>query len=81
MVGGDEKMKIEDITVELLSKATNEELIDIVMTMRDIINNQERIIKNDCSIINLQKKMIDRQREMIDRQTVLVEGFKKALFE
>ena len=72
-------MEFENMTVELLSKATNKQLIDIIMSMKAIINNQEKMMNNDKAIIDLQKKIIDRQRGIIERQEILVNGIKKTL--
>lgn len=72
-------MKIEDMNRETLSKATKEELIEMIMIMKDMVEILNQ--RNDSSdkIINLQKVMIDKQKGMIDRQKVIIDGFKKVI--
>lgn len=72
-------MKIENMNEETLSKATNAELIDMMMIMKEIIENMKKQLDNGDEIIKKQKEIISVQEGMIDRQKVLIDGIKKSL--
>ena len=71
--------KIEDMNAETLSKATNAELIDTMMIMKEIIENMKKMLDNSDEIIKKQKEIISMQGGMIERQKVLIDGIKKTI--